>query len=67
MDALVAIITRHSVTAIKPDPVPRHVIEKLLNAAVQAPNHYNIRPWRFVVLTGKSRNALGYGRSAKKE
>jgi nitroreductase len=59
MDAISAIETRHSITNIKTDPVPRHLIEKLLHAAVQAPNHYKVRPWRFVVLTGKSREALG--------
>jgi len=26
---------------------------------VQAPNHYKVRPWRFVVLTGEGRNKLG--------
>ena len=59
MDALEAILTRHSIAKVKSDPVPRKVIEKLLLAAVQAPNHYRVRPWRFVVLTGKSREALG--------
>jgi nitroreductase len=34
-------------------------VEKLLSAAVQAPNHYNVRPWRFVVLTGEGRQRLG--------
>ncbi len=59
MDALQTIQTRHSVGRVKPDDVPREVIEKLLNAAVQAPNHYQVRPWRFVVLTGSGRNKLG--------
>ena len=59
MDALQTIQTRHSVGKVKPDAVPRDVIEKLLNAAVQAPNHYQVRPWRFVVLTGSGRNKLG--------
>jgi nitroreductase len=59
MDALEAILTRHSVAKVKPDPISREMIEKLLHAAVQAPNHYKVRPWRFVVLTGKSRQALG--------
>ena len=59
MDALEAILTRHSISKVKSDPVPREIIEKLLHAAVQAPNHYQVRPWRFVVLTGKSREALG--------
>ena len=59
MDGLQAIQTRHSIGRVKPDAVPREVIEKLLNAAVQAPNHYQVRPWRFVVLTESGRNKLG--------
>ena len=59
MDTLEAIQTRHSIAKVKPEAVPRATIEKLLHAAVQAPNHYRVRPWRFVVLTGKSRQALG--------
>lgn len=59
MDALQAILTRHSVAKVKPDPVPHETIERLLCAAVQAPNHYRVRPWRFVVMTGRSRQVLG--------
>ena len=59
MDAMEAILTRHSIAKVKPDSVDHELIEKLLHAAVQAPNHYRVRPWRFVVLTGKSREALG--------
>ena len=59
MDVLDAIRTRQSIGKVKPDPVPRETIEKLLSAAVQAPNHYKVRPWRFVVLTGASREKLG--------
>ncbi len=59
MDTLEAIYTRRSIAKVKPDPLPHAVIEKLLQAAVQAPNHHRVRPWRFVVLTGKSRQALG--------
>lgn len=59
MDALEAIRTRHSIAKVKPDPVTRPLIEKLLEAAVQAPNHHHTRPWRFVVLTGSGRERLG--------
>lgn len=59
MDTLEAIHTRQSIGNVKPDPVPRELIEKLLSAAVQAPNHYKVRPWRFVVLTGAARERLG--------
>lgn len=59
MEALDAIHSRQSIGKLKPDPVPRELIEKLLSAAVQAPNHYKVRPWRFVVLTGSARERLG--------
>src|SRR5512134_3223285 len=59
MDVLEAIHKRHSQGHVKPDPVPREVIEKLLDAAAQAPNHYKVRPWRFVVLTGEGLKKLG--------
>jgi nitroreductase len=59
MDVFDAIYGRHSRGNVKPDPVPRELIEKLLDAAVQAPNHYKVRPWRFVVVTGSGRDKLG--------
>ena len=59
MDIFEAINTRHSVKNLKSDPLPHDVIEKLLDAGNQAPNHYKVRPWRFFVLTGNGRNKLG--------
>lgn len=40
-------------------PVPREVIDELVDLAVSAPNHYRTNPWRFVVLTGSARSRLG--------
>ena len=59
MEIFDAIKNRHSVSKVKADAVPRDVIEKLLDAGNQAPNHYKVRPWRFVVLTGNGRDKLG--------
>lgn len=59
MDIFEAIYNRHSQGKVKQDALPRELIEKLLDAAVQAPNHYKVRPWRFVVLTGEGRDKLG--------
>jgi len=59
MNIFEAINTRYSVSKMKADSLPRDVIEKLLDAGNQAPNHYKVRPWRFVVLTGSARNKLG--------
>ncbi len=63
MELYEAIFTRQSVGKVRPDPVPRPVIEKLLQAGAQAPNHYKVRPWRFVVLTGAARERLGQAMS----
>ena len=59
MDVFDAIHTRQSIGKVKPDPIPREMIEKMLAAAAQAPNHHKVRPWRFVVLTGAARERLG--------
>jgi nitroreductase len=52
MDAYDAIARRASTRAFTADPVPRATIERLLGAAVRAPNHKLTEPWRFAVLTG---------------
>ena len=59
METMEAIHSRMSAGKMRPDPVPQELIKKLLDAAVQAPNHYKVRPWRFVVITGSGRNRLG--------
>jgi nitroreductase len=56
MDAITAIHERTSVRRFRPDPVPREVVEQLLECAVRAPNHKLTEPWRFAVLTGVARD-----------
>lgn len=59
LNTLDAIHTRQSIGKVKPEPVPRELIEQMLSAAAQAPNHYRVRPWRFFVVTGAARERLG--------
>ncbi|MBL8090676.1 MAG: nitroreductase [Anaerolineales bacterium] len=59
MELFEAIHGRQTISKVKQDEVSRELIEKILSAAVQAPNHYKVRPWRFVVLTGDGRKKLG--------
>lgn len=59
MDLFEAIFTRQTISSLRPDPVPRELVERMLSAAVQAPNHYKLRPWRFVVVQGAARERLG--------
>jgi nitroreductase len=50
---------RQGVLKFRPECPPRETIERLLDEAVQAPNHHLNQPWRFVVMAGKAREALG--------
>ncbi len=50
-------MTRRSVPRCEGD-VSRDEVEKILAAAVRAPNHHLTEPWRFVVLAGDARRAL---------
>jgi nitroreductase len=59
MEILAAIHNRKSNGNVLQKSVNRELIEKMLSAAVQAPNHYKVRPWRFVVLTGAGRERFG--------
>lgn len=56
MDAISAITQRTSVRRFRPNPVPRDLIQRLLDCAVRAPNHKLTEPWRFCVLTGGARD-----------
>jgi len=58
MDALDAMRTRRSLAQLREEPVPRELIEHILEAAIWAPNHKRTEPWRFFVFTGESRARL---------
>lgn len=58
-DPMELLLTRRSVGRVRADPVPRALVEEILAAAVQAPNHHLTQPWRFVVLTGAARRRVG--------
>ena len=61
MDALEAIITRHSVAPpFLGDPGPDdEQLRRILEAGAAAPDHGRLRPWRFVVVRGEARGRLG--------
>ena len=49
-----AIVKRHSVRAFLPKPVPKTVVEQVINTAVHAPSGSNIQPWKIHVFTGSA-------------
>src|SRR4051812_29133117 len=50
-----AIRARKATRALRPDPVPRHLLTEILEAARAAPSNYNSQPWRVHVLTGEAK------------
>ncbi len=50
MELDAAVRGRRTHKAYGPDPVPRAVLEELLELATWAPNHHLTNPWRFRVL-----------------
>jgi nitroreductase len=50
-----AMTTRRSVRAFLPTPIPRAVIEQLLDVAARAPSGTNMQPWRVYALAGAAR------------
>ncbi len=52
MDVIEAIHSRRSVRAFRPDPVPREVLQAIMEAALRSPSWENTQPWEFAVLGG---------------
>ena len=51
MDAIEVLKTRRSVRAYKAEPVPRKIIEDVIDCGRLAATAVNIQPWEFVVVT----------------
>lgn len=59
MEALDLLLNRVSVTRLA-DPAPTaEQLDLLLRAAVRAPDHGQLRPWRFLTVEGGARERLG--------
>jgi nitroreductase len=52
VELIQAILSRRSIRAFKPDPVPKELIIKLLEIATHAPSAVNLQPWEFFILSG---------------
>jgi len=53
MEAIEALKTRRSVRAYTGAPVPREIIEDVIDCGRLAATAVNIQPWEFVVVTGR--------------
>ena len=53
MDALTAIAARRSVRKFNSKPVPKDILEKIVDAGRLAPTARNEQPWEFIVVTDR--------------
>lgn len=53
MDVIEAVEKRKSIRGYKPNPVPKHILEQILELASRAPSAMNTQPWEFTVVTGE--------------
>lgn len=58
MDVEEAIRSRRTHKAFRPDPVPRELLDDLLELARWAPNHHLTNPWRFRVIGSEALQRL---------
>ena len=58
MEVLEGIKTRRSTRGFKPDPVPKDVINRILEAVSNTPSYTNTQPWEVVVVSGKKKDEL---------
>ena len=56
---------RRSVRGYRDDPVPREVIEEIIEIAGGAPSSMNTQPWHFHVLTGEPLDLIREGNTER--
>lgn len=59
MDALDSLITRQSAKTYGETAPSKEHLAQVLQAAVRAPDHGRLRPWRFMLIEGNQRRKLG--------
>lgn len=59
LDAIEALTTRASPLGLAEPAPDAAALDTMLRAAARAPDHGRLRPWRFIVVEGAAREALG--------
>jgi len=65
MDVIDAIKARYTVRTYKPEPVPKEVLTKLMEAALRAPSWANTQTWEFAIVGGEVMRELKQNLAAK--
>ncbi len=54
MDFYEAVRTRRSVRSYKPNPIPKEVLNRVLEAVRIAPSGGNRQPWKFIIVQNEA-------------
>ncbi|MCE2510295.1 MAG: nitroreductase [Alphaproteobacteria bacterium] len=58
MDVIEAILTRRSIRAFLPTPVPKETVAEILDLAARAPSGTNMQPWKVYAVAGAAKEKL---------
>ena len=58
MDLEKALNTRRSIRKYTDKKISKALVEKLIDAARQAPSSHNLQPWNFIVINGKTKEKI---------
>jgi len=56
---------RRSVRGFRPDPVPRDVLDEIIDVATRAPSSMNTQPWHFHVISGEPLERIRAGNTER--
>ena len=59
------VLGRRSIRGYLPKPVPREVIEEVLELAMRTPSSLNTQPWNFYVITGEALDRIRAGNTER--
>ena len=59
------VMGRCSIRGLKPDLVPKEVIEEIIGLATRAPSSMNTQPWHFHVVTGEPLDRIRQGNTER--
>ncbi len=65
MDFETLVRDRRSIRGYKPDPVPKEVIQEIIEIAKGAPSSMNTQPWFFHVITGEPLERIRQGNTER--
>jgi len=58
MELLEGIETRRSFRAFKSTPIPKEIVERILEASSKSPSYTNTQPWEVAVISGSKKDEL---------